>query len=247
MARFIPRVGDVLSTKYGYYVGKIAIKDYFYVTEVNSNRKKLKGKILSARHDGKQPPLWKDAVKSPKASDYGSWVSIKYPRTTKSYGVATTDDLYTLYRRDLESSDLLITFDFHQAVDISRSTTAGIWPEQYYTDWIKESRKQLNALLKRIKARYSLKKRKNGHRKFEYIYNSKSYGKDAYYLPVWEGVILPRDSEDALRILKELGKLVERDKMTRGDYVLGESFFIRCINLDDRGEVFSLREVFDEI
>ena len=37
---------------------------------------------------------------------------------------------------------------------------------------------------------------------------------------------LPRDSEDARRILKELGKLVERDKMTRGDYILGESFFI---------------------
>ena len=105
----------------------------------------------------------------------------------------------------------------------------------------------MNALLKRIKARYNLKNRKQGHREFDYIYNSKSYGKDAFYLPIWEGVIFPKDSEDALRILKELDKLVERDKMTRGEYILGKSFFIRCINLDDRGEVFSLREVLDEI
>ena len=35
MARFIPRVGDVLAEKYGYYAGKTAMRDYFYVTEVN--------------------------------------------------------------------------------------------------------------------------------------------------------------------------------------------------------------------
>ena len=246
MARFIPRVGDVLSIHYGYYVGKIAMRDYFYVTEVNSNRKKLKGKILQVRQQ-ERPPLWKDAVKSPKAYEIPRWIPVNYPRgNSQTYGVAPTEQ-YTLYRRDLESSDILITFDFHQAIDISKTERAGIWPEQYYMDYLKESRKELNDLLKRVKARYNLRKKKKGLRKFEYIYNSKSYGKDAYYLPIWEGVIFPRDSEDARRILKELDKLVERDKMTRGDYILGESFFIRCINLDDRGEVFSLREVLDEI
>jgi len=133
MTRFIPRVGDVLAEEYGYYAGKIAMRDYFYVTEVNSNRKKVKGKILSAIHDGKQPPLWKDAVKSPKAYEIPRWIPVNYPRRNQNYGVAPPEqyphEQYTLYRRDLESSDILITFDFHQAVDVSLSMRAGIWPE----------------------------------------------------------------------------------------------------------------------